>query len=181
MEYTLIRSDRRTLAVEIRADGAVIVRAPKRMSARQIEHFLEERKTWIETHIEKQQQEQHVQPKPLTKAEAEALRAKAKEELPLRVAHYAAKMGLPVPEVRIGSARGRYGSCTAKNVLHFSRYLMANASDAIDYVVVHELAHIRHKNHGPKFHAEVAKILPDWKERKKKLFMPAVEAEEEES
>lgn len=177
MEYTLIRSDRRTLAVEIRADGTVVVRAPKRMPERQIARFVAERQQWIETHVQKQRTRQTELPKPLTKAEGEALRTRAKEELPARVAHYAEKMGLAVPEVRIGSARTRYGSCTAKNVLHFSRYLMANTQEAIDYVVVHELAHIRHKNHGPAFYAEIARVLPDWKQRRKQLFMPLIEEE----
>lgn len=177
--YTLIRSDRRTLAVEIRADGAVIVRAPRRMAEQQIEHFLKQRAAWIESHVRQQTERQKQRPTPLTPEEAEALRARAKTELPARVAYYAARMGLPVPEVRIGSARTRYGSCTAKNVLHFSRYLMANTQEAIDYVVVHELAHIRHKNHGPQFYAEIAKILPDWKLRRKQLFMPAVASAEE--
>jgi len=175
VDYTLIRSDRRTLAVEIRADGTVLVRAPKRMPAWQIERFIAERRSWIETHVQTQRARQAAMPHPLTKEEAEALRTRAKAELPARVAYYAAQMGLAVPEVRIGSARTRYGCCTAKNVLHFSRYLMANPQDAIDYVVVHELAHIRHKNHSPAFYAEIAKILPDWKRRKKLLFMPLVE------
>jgi len=174
LPYTLIRSDRRTLAVEIRTDGTVAVRAPKYMPERQIRRFVEARKDWIETHVQKQLAKQRTAPSPLTAAEAESLRERAKAELPARTAYYAVRMGLAVPEVRIGSARTRYGSCTAKNVLHFSRYLMANEADAIDYVVVHELAHIRHKNHSPQFYAEIAKILPDWKERRKKLFMPAL-------
>lgn len=174
MEYTLIRSDRRSLAIEIRADGAVLVRAPKRMPEGEIRRFLQAREDWIEAHVQKQREQQAQAGEPLTPAEAETLRSRAKTELPERTAYFAEKMGLAVPAVRIGSARTRYGCCTAKNVLHFSRYLMANTPEAIDYVVVHELAHIRHKDHSPAFYAEIAKVLPDWKERRKKLFMPAV-------
>lgn len=172
MEYTLIRSDRRTLALEICADGKVLVRAPKRMPQRQIDRFVNERQDWIVAHVQKMQQRLAAAPPPLTKAEVDRLKAEAKEALPARTAYFAEQMGLAVPQVRIGCARTRYGSCTAKNVLHFSCYLMANPQEAIDYVVVHELAHIRHKNHGPAFHAEVASVLPDWKERKKQLYMP---------
>ena len=117
LPYTLIRSDRRTLAVEIRTDGTVVVRAPKRMPERQIRRFVEMRKDWIETHVQQQLAKQQTAPRPLTAAEAERLRERARAELPARTAYYAARMGLAVPEVRIGSARTRYGSCTAKNVL----------------------------------------------------------------
>ena len=109
--------------------------------------------------------------------DVEMLRARAKRELPARVAAYAAAMGVTPAGVRITSARTRFGSCNAKNSLCFSCYLMANAQPAIDYVIVHELAHIRHKNHSAAFWAEVAKVFPDYRTRRAMLFMPALEKE----
>ena len=85
------------------------------------------------------------------------------------MAHYAAIMGVVPTGIKITSAKTRFGSCSSKNSLCFSLYLMAYPDRAIDYVVVHELAHIRQKNHSPAFYAEVAKVMPDYKERVKLL------------
>lgn len=174
MEYTLIRSARRTLAIEIDREGALVVRAPRRMPVCEIEHFLLEKSAWIEKHAALQKQKLTGRPV-LTAEEDQALRAKAKAYLPGRLAFYAEKMGLPVPKMTVTSARTRYGSCSARNTVSFSRYLMANDPEAIDYVVVHELSHIRHKDHSAAFYAEVAAVLPDWQRRKKLLFMPETE------
>ena len=74
-------------------------------------------------------------------------------------------MGLTPTGVRITGARRRFGSCSAKNSLCFSWRLMLYPQAAVDYVVVHELAHIAHKNHGPAFYACIAAVLPDYKAR----------------
>ena len=75
-------------------------------------------------------------------------------------------MGVQPAGIAITGARKRFGSCSGKNRICFSWRLMAYPEAAIDYVVVHELAHIRHKNHGPDFYAFVQEILPDWRERR---------------
>ena len=69
------------------------------------------------------------------------------------------------------TARKRYGSCSAKNSLCFSCFLMNCPAPAVELVVVHELCHIREKNHGPRFYALLERYLPDWRERKKLLTM----------
>ena len=107
-------------------------------------------------------------PEPTAK-EIEALRTAAKAYLPARVEHYAAIMGLTPASVKITSAKRRFGSCSGRNGICFSLYLMQYPPEAIDYVVVHELAHIRHKNHSAAFHALVAKYLPDHKARRAML------------
>ena len=75
-------------------------------------------------------------------------------------------MGLTYTGITITGAKTRYGSCSPKNRLCFSWRLMAYPESAIDYVVVHELAHIVHRNHGPEFHKLVESVLPDHKERR---------------
>ncbi|MDO4811464.1 MAG: SprT family zinc-dependent metalloprotease [Eubacteriales bacterium] len=168
MDYTLIRSKRRTMALEITRDGQVLVRAPQRTSQAVIDRFVASHADWIATHQQTQQQRAENHP-PLSDAEIAALRQKAWEILPDRVAHYAAIMGVAPTGVKITSAKTRFGSCSVKNRLCFSLYLMTYPDRAIDYVVVHELAHIRQKNHSPAFYAEVAKVMPDYKERVKLL------------
>ena len=168
MDYTLIRSRRRTMALEITRDGRILVRAPQRTPQAVIDRFVESHADWIAKHAEKQRRRAANHP-PLTETEIAALRQRAKEILPGRVAHYAAIMGVAPTGIKITSAKTRFGSCSAKNSLCFSLYLMAYPDAAIDYVVVHELAHIRQKNHSPAFYVEVAKVMPDYKERIKLL------------
>lgn len=168
MEYELIRSDRRTLAVEIGEGGRVIVRAPRMLPVRKIERFLTSREDWITAHAEMQRrrEEKHGEPD-----DEERLRliAAAKAEIPPKVERYAEIMGLSYTGIRITGARTRFGSCSPKNSLCFSWRLMQYPEEAVDYVVVHELAHIVHKNHGPRFYALVESVMPDWKRRRAML------------
>jgi predicted metal-dependent hydrolase len=74
-------------------------------------------------------------------------------------------MGLVPTGVRITDARKRFGSCSSKNRLCFSWRLMQYPPEAIDYVVVHELAHIRHHDHSPSFWGLVEQTMPDFRRR----------------
>ena len=170
MTYEIVRSRRRTVALEVTREGRVLVRAPLRMPQGEIERFVASHAAWLEKAQAKVAARQAAHP-PLTEQETAALRQRAKEVLPGRVAHYAAIMGVTPTSVKITSARTRFGSCSGKNGICFSLYLMQYPEEAIDYVVVHELAHIRHHDHSPAFYAEVARVLPDYKERMKLLKM----------
>ena len=166
--YEIIRSRRRTVALEVTREGKVLVRAPLRMPQTEIDRFVAAHAAWLEKAQARVAARQAAHP-PLTEEQREALRQTAKALLPQRVAHYAAVMGVTPASVRITSAKTRFGSCSGKNGLCFSLYLMQYPQEAIDYVVVHELAHIRHHDHSPAFYAEVAKVLPDYKARMKLL------------
>lgn len=170
VEYALVRSSRRTLSVEITGELTVLVRAPLHTPKARIDRFVEEHEAWILRHLEAKQQalREHLEPTP---EERQALIDRAKRELPGRVKHYAALMGVHPAGITITGARTRYGSCSGKNRLCFTWRLMACPDEAIDCVVVHELAHIVHKNHGVQFYALVESVLPDYHERKKLLNM----------
>ena len=163
-EFEVIRSDRRTLALQVK-DGRVIVRAPRRVSDRQIQRFVAEHEAWIASALEKQQARAAAHPEP-TEAERWAYIQKAKTLLPERVAYYSRIMGLYPTSLRITGAKTRFGSCSSAGHICFSWRLMQYPPEAIDYVVVHELAHLKHMNHSPAFHALVASVLPDHKERR---------------
>ena len=167
--YELIRSRRRTLALEITRDCRVLVRAPLRLSQAKIDAFVESHATWIQTHLEQQRQRMASAPPPPTQADIATLKAKARAVLPEKVAYWSEKMGIRPTGLKITTARKRYGSCSGKNSLCFSCFLMDCPEEAIDLVVVHELCHIREKNHGPRFYALLGQYLPDYKERKKLL------------
>ena len=164
MDYTLIRSRRRTLAVEITRDERVVVRAPLHTSLAIINAFVAERSAWIAVHLQRRREDNLAHP-PLTDEQVAELRRRAAEYIPGRVTYWAAVMGLSPTGVKITSARTRFGSCSAKNSLCFSLYLMQYPPEAVDAVVVHELSHIRHKNHSPAFYREVEHWLPDYRRR----------------
>lgn len=164
LEYRLIRSSRRSLAIEVTRDGEVLVRAPYRMLLHTIEHFLLSHETWIADKLQHQKTLSEKYPE-LNSEERAALIRAANEIIPAKVAHYAACMGLSPLRVRITDAKKRFGSCSADNALCFAWRLMRYPEAAIDYVVVHELAHIVHKNHGPAFYALIERYLPDYRDR----------------
>jgi Predicted metal-dependent hydrolase len=162
--WELVRSRRKTLCIEITRDARVLVRAPLRQSERTILLFLRQRQGWVLTHLARRQASLAARPEPTAEEEA-ALRARARAELPPLVARWAGKMGVSYTGVTVTGARTRFGSCSPKNRLCFSFRLMCYPPEAVEYVVVHELAHILVKNHSPAFYAQVEKILPDWRER----------------
>lgn len=162
--YELIRSGRRTLALEVRG-GHVIVRAPYRTSQATIDRFVAAHADWIAHALAKQETRAAAHPEP-TDAEREEYIRRAKAYLPQRVAYFSERMGLYPTQVRITGARTRFGSCSSQGHICFSWRLMQYPPEAIDYVVVHELAHLRYMNHGAEFYALIARYLPDWKARR---------------
>jgi len=99
----------------------------------------------------------------------EIYRRLAKRDLTKKVLDFAKIMGVSPSAVKISNAKTRWGSCSGKNSLNFSWRLIMADDDLIDYVVVHELAHIKELNHSERFWAIVEGILPDYRERKKRL------------
>jgi len=172
--YELIRSRRKTLALEITAEGRLLVRAPMRLSKARIDAFVETHAAWIEKHQKVQRERAARRPPAPTQAEIEALKTRARKELPPLVVRWSKKMGVAPTGFRVTAARKRYGSCSGKNSLCFSCFLMNCPPEAVELVVVHELCHIREKNHGPGFYALLERHLPDWRERKKLLTMDRI-------
>lgn len=167
-DYTVRYSGRKTLALEITREGALLVRAPMRCTEREISAMLTRHAAWIEKHQAAARKRAETYPEPSAE-EAAKLRERAKAELPGRVAFYARVMGLEPAGITITGAKTRFGSCSGKNRLSFSWRLMRYPQGAIDYVVVHELAHIRHKNHSREFYALIEGVLPDYRARQKLL------------
>lgn len=167
--YELIRSRRKTLALEITRDCRVLVRAPMRLPEARIRAFVESQSAWIARHLESQRQRAAALPPPPTAEEIEALKARARAVLPPKIAYWSQKIGVSPTGFKVTAAKRRYGSCSGRNSLCFSCFLMNCPEAAVDLVVVHELCHIREKNHGPRFYALLEQYLPDYRERKKQL------------
>ena len=168
MDYKIIYSARRTLAIQVTKACEVVVRAPKGISKDKIEAFVARSKAWIDTHVARQVAFNEAHPIE-SDAELEALRAKALAVLPKRVEYFSKIMGVTPTKVSINKATTRYGSCSSSGRINFSCRVMRFSDEAIDYVVVHELAHLKHLNHSAKFWAFVGKFIPDYKERKRLL------------
>lgn len=157
MDYTLIRSRRKTIAIQITPQGRVLVRCPLKMTKGDIDRFVEEKRNWIEKHLSA------ITPVlPLTPGELQDLTRQAKADLSQRVAHFAPKVGVSYGRITIRAQRTRWGSCSAKGNLNFNCLLVLVPEEVRDYVVVHELCHRKQLNHSPAFWAEVGKILPDY-------------------
>lgn len=163
-DYELIRSRRRTLGLEIR-EGRVIVRAPQDAPLAAISAFVDAHREWIRDHLARDASRRAAHPEP-TAARREELMLRAQRELPGRVARYGRLMGLAPTRITITGARTRLGSCSSKGSICFSWRLMDYPDAAIDYVVVHELAHLRHMNHGADFYREIERVLPDYRARR---------------
>ena len=166
MEVTVIRSDRKTIALQVNPDLTVTVRAPRRMSDRDIRLFVQEKEPWIRKHVEqlRQRNEQYDSQglEPLTYAELHELADKALAYIPGRVAYFADKMGITYGQITIRNQKTRWGSCSSKGNLNFNCLLMLTPPEVIDYVVVHELCHRKEMNHSKAFWDEVAHVMPDY-------------------
>ena len=156
-----------TVALEITDRAALLVRAPLKMSDREIERFVLKYRGWAEEKL-KTAQKRAAHEQSITEREKE-LREKAEHLLPELTARYSAVMGLKPSSVKITSAKKRFGSCSGKNGICFSWRLMAYPMPAIEYVVVHELAHIKHHNHSAAFYALIGRYMPDYRKREKLL------------
>ena len=168
IDYHIIRSKRKSLALEISNGPAVLVRAPYGVSEAHIAGFVQQHSAWIEKKLAARRAFLDKHPEPMAQ-QLEDWMALAQTVVPGRVAHYAAVMGLMPTGIRFTKNKTRVGSCCKKNQLSFSCRLMGYPPEVLDYVVVHELAHILHKNHGPAFWRAVEAVLPDYRKRRAML------------
>ncbi len=171
MEYTIIRSNRRSLSITIDPDANLIVRAPRRMSDRTIAAFVASKRDWIEKHMEKVRNRaaKREEVPEFTEEERKALTKKARKMILEKVAYYAPIVGVTYGRIAIRKQRTVWGSCSAKGNLNFNYLLAMMPDEVVDYVVVHELCHRKEMNHSPRFWAEVEKVIPNHKALRKWL------------
>lgn len=141
----------------------IIVRIPNRFPAKKVNSIVEGHAAWIEKALEKQGEKSDFKCE-LSDEDIIRLKSMAKDIIPERVGYYAKLMGAKPTGVKITSAKTRFGSCNAKNGLCFSYILMLYPKEAIDYVVVHELAHTFEHNHSQSFYKKVSEFMPNYKD-----------------
>lgn len=93
----------------------------------------------------------------------------AQQMLPSRIELYSKKMGLEYEKLRFHCAKSRWGSCSSKGVITLNPYMMKLSEEMIDYIIVHELAHLSHMNHSKAFYALVAFHVPEYKRIQKEI------------
>lgn len=167
----LIRSNRRTISLEITPSGQVLVRAPRQMSEAEIHKFVEEKSSWLTKHLQKREEDMdslHTEGE-FTEQEIEKLLKLAKQVIPEKVAYYARLMGVTYGRITIRKQKTRWGSCSREGNLNFNCLLLMTPSEVLDYVVVHELSHRLEMNHSARFWAQVEKVLPDYRKSRKWL------------
>ena len=167
IEIEIIKSNRKTIGIEVRQDLRIIVRAPKRASNREIMKFVEQKRDWIEKHLAQMQiryeETQRRKEKMFTDDDIRKMKDEAKRVIPDRVKYYADIMGVTFGKITIKNQKTRWGSCSSKGNLNFNCLLMLTPDKVRDYVVIHELCHLKQMNHSKIFWAEVEKVMPDYK------------------
>ena len=173
MKVTVIRSNRKTVAIQVNSDLSVTVRATRSVSEKDIEEILKKKEAWISKHIEKiKETKERVEAEPtekLTREKVIALAEEALKVIPERVEYFAKVIGVTYGKITIRNQKTRWGSCSSKGNLNFNCLLMLAPPEVLDYVVVHELCHRKQMNHSKAFWLEVEKVLPNYKEVRKWL------------
>lgn len=213
--YTVIRTQRRSIALVLRPNGTLEVRAPKRVSKAFIEAFIREKAAWIaqkkakqkarpqqtprtwqngdtfyfmgtpytlhinqgqKTHIERTKNNLVLHQKTPENIErvrynlAQWYKKEALKAFSPRLNAYAHQMGAHMPTLLITNAKQQWGSCQGqKRVVRLSLKLLMAEQDVQDYVLIHELAHLKHMNHSKDFWNHVANFCPNWKDLQQKL------------
>ena len=163
MDYTIIRSGRKTVAAQITAEG-LLIRAPLRCTDKEIAAFVEKNRDKIERYMDRAKARRDSLPDEpkLTKEDLQKLADEALAYIPQRVAYYAPLVGVTYGRVTIRNQKSRWGSCSSKGNLNFNCLLMLCPKEVLDSVVVHELCHRKEMNHSPKFYAEVRRVFPEY-------------------
>jgi predicted metal-dependent hydrolase len=161
--HRLIRSKRRSLALQVTQEGHLVVRAPRFLSDSKILKFVEEKKSWIEHVRQRIAERLKTAPKQFTGPETAELKYQARKILTERVNYFAGLMKVKFAQIRLTSATSRYGSCGPQGNLSFQWRLVLAPKEILDYVVVHELAHLIERNHSSRFWAKVEEFYPEYK------------------
>ena len=158
MDYTVIRSRRKTVAIQITPDGKVQVRCPLRTKDADIRRLVESKAAWIARHLAASPPPAA----PFTQEELADITIRAKDFFPRRTAHWAQQMGLQYGRITIRHQRSCWGSCSCKGNLNFNCLLMLAPPHVIEYVIVHELCHLVQHNHSKAFWDLVAQTVLDY-------------------
>ena len=160
LEYEIKYSKIKNIYIQIK-DGKVIVKAPRRVSKKEIEKILEQKSEWIQKAVEKETKKQ--EKKPLyTKEKFKEIVEKDANEL-------VKQTGLVPNKITIKKIKYAWGSCSNKKNITINLELIKYSEQAIRYVILHEFCHIKYMNHSRDFWNLVEKYMSDYKQVKKEF------------
>ena len=172
MNYSVIRSSRKTLGIQVTENG-IVVRAPYFATNGQIERFVQDHYAWIQSQLKKQEAKRTAiaGAKVMTQEQFTRLKKLAKQYIPQRIAYYAPLVGVAhkVKQVYIRCQKTKWGSCTSQGRISINCLLMLAPKEVIDAVVVHELCHLKRMDHSKFFYAEVLRVYPQYRKWNKWL------------
>lgn len=160
--YKLIKTNRKTLEIQIKPNNELVIRVPKRMSEEEIYRFVKSKEGWIQKHLHNNAESQREEAERLSEEEIKALADAAAQVIPERVRYYAPLVGVTYGRITIRNQKTRWGSCSAKGNLNFNCLLMLAPPEVLDSVVVHELCHRKEMNHSQRFYKEVYRVFPEY-------------------
>ena len=164
----IIRSKRKTVSLKITDAHTLEVRAPLLMSDQEISDVIQRHRKWIEKHLAQQSNFTASSPR-FSEADISTLIAETKQFLPGILQAYESRLGVRPARITIRCQTSKWGSCSGKGTLSFN-CLLALAPDHVrQYVVLHELCHLKFMNHSADFWNLVAKEMPDYKRAKEWL------------
>jgi hypothetical protein len=160
----------RRLRISIAAGGEVTVTRPWFVSERTARAFISQQAAWIKKHLVRLNDINVNSLRPGgTKADYQARKGEALAIVTERLAYFNQTYGFVWTRITIKNQKTRWGSCSRRGHLNFNYCLAALAPELRDYIIVHELCHLREFNHSPRFWNLVARVLPDYKERRRRL------------
>ena len=174
LTYELIRKKVKNVNLRIYPDGRVRVSASSWVSLSHIEKFLLEKQDFILSALDKYDQNgtvtsENTEIRHFTKEDYNECARKVNAAMTAFYPEFS-KHKIKMPQISLRVMKTRWGSCTpGKGTIRFNLMLVDKPQECVEYVVVHELAHLVHPNHSKQFWKVVEEILPDWKERKKRL------------
>lgn len=158
----IIRSDRRTMEIQICSGDEILFRVPSRATDPDIRRLLAQKADWIRKALSKAAKKEKPSVPLLTPEECRIMTAEARAVIPERVRYHAGRMGLSYGRITLRTQRTRWGSCSGQGNLNFNILLMLAPEGVLDSVVVHELCHLIHHNHSQAFWNEVYRWFPDY-------------------
>jgi len=167
MTYNIVRSKRRTIALVLGPEAALTVRAPRSLPLDYIEKLVKEKSAWIIRKTREIQSRPKI--KPAEFINQEQYKKEAKQKIEERVNWYAQQMGVQYKTIKIGNAEKCLGSCSYQGNLSFSWRIILAPSQVLDYIVVHELAHLIEHNHSSRFWQKVEMFFPEYLQARKWL------------
>lgn len=164
IEYTVVRAKIKNIYIQIK-NGKVIVKAPKQVKEEYLKELVEKKSKWINKKLEDGRKETKENNKPITEKQIEYL----KQTIETSIEKYTKNIGQRPRKITIKNIKYAWGSCSAKKNITININLARKKKEIIEYVVLHELCHLREMNHSKKFWDLVEKNMPKYKEYRKQL------------